>query len=420
MQIAYYLTGLVVSLGMRLAALGNTKARRIMRGRSETIARLKSSLVPERRTVWFHAASLGEFEQGRPLIEAIRTGHPEWQIVVSFFSPSGYEVRHAYAGADCVVYLPNDSPWSVQAFLDAARPDRAIFIKYDYWPVMLSMLRERGIPTYLVSAIFQPRQFFFKPWGGWYRRLLHCFDYLWVQDRESIDLLARYGVYHADVAGDTRFDRARTIASEACQIPAVARIRKRMPHLIVAGSSWPVDEQALLDYVASRPDVGLVLAPHEIDEAHLRQIEQQATRPTARLSQVAESDAYDILIIDSFGLLASLYRYADVAYVGGGFGKGIHNTVEAAVYGLPMVFGNRIEKFREAMLFVQSGAALVAQIPSEVGELVDALLSDTERRQSAALAAQRITDSQIGATQIIIQSLELGSVNIDNESEQAS
>lgn len=402
-----YIVGIAISLGMRCAALFNKKAQRILQGRQETVPRLKARLNPERPTVWMHAASLGEFEQGRPLIEGIRTSHPEWQIVVSFFSPSGYEVRHDYTGADCVVYLPNDTPWAVQHFLDAARPDRAIFVKYDYWPVMLSALKGRRIPTYLVSAIFQPRQHFFKPWGCWYRQLLHHFDYLWVQDEASVDLLHQYGIHHCAVAGDTRFDRAMAIAKNSCLVPEVESLKQRLPNLIVAGSTWPTDDEALISFANEREDVGLVIAPHEIDEAHLKSIETRAKRPIARLSALRSGAhiPYDYLLIDNFGLLASLYRYASIAYIGGGFGRGLHNSVEAAVYGLPLVYGPRIERFREAQLFVQKKIAEVADTPSEVADIFDRLLSDIDERAERARRAHALVNTQLGATELILNQL---------------
>lgn len=408
MLLTNYIIGVAISLGMRCAALFNTKAQRILRGRQETIARLKARLSPDRPTVWMHAASLGEFEQGRPLIEGIRAHHPEWQIVVSFFSPSGYEVRHDYTGADCVVYLPNDTPWAVRNFLDVAHPDRAIFVKYDYWPVMLSSLKSRRIPTYLVSAIFQPRQHFFKPWGCWYRQLLHHFDYLWVQDEASIDLLHQYDIYHCAVAGDTRFDRAMAIAKDSCLVPEVKALKQRLPNLIVAGSTWPTDEEALISFANGRTDVGLVIAPHEIDEAHLRSIEAKAQRPIARLSALssgAHITDYDYLLIDNFGLLASLYRYASIAYIGGGFGRGLHNSVEAAVYGLPLVYGPRIERFREAQLFVEKGIAEVAYAPCNVVEIFERLLSDTNERAERARRAHELVHTQLGATELILSHL---------------
>ncbi len=410
MRVLYALAGYMMELGLRLASWRNAKARRLLSGRAETEQRLRERLDPSKRTIWFHAASLGEFEQGRPLIEAIGKAHPEYQVLVSFFSPSGYEVRHEYAGAACVVYLPSDTPGAVRRFLDLARPEMAVFVKYDFWPLMLTELRRRGVRTYLISAIFAERQLFFKPWGGWYRSLLHAFDYLWVQDTASVDLLARYGVHHAGVAGDTRFDRARAIAAGACEIPEVAMLRERMLYLVVAGSSWDEDERAIAHYINAHPEVGLVVAPHEIGEERLTYIESQITRPTARLSKVRAGDEtpYECLIIDSFGLLAGLYRYADVAYIGGGFGKGIHNTVEAAVYGKPLVMGPRVEKFREAKLFAEHGAAFVAETESDVARYLGLLFTDEQVRRSASEASEAVVRSQLGATQIILEALGLG------------
>lgn len=409
MSIASTLGGVLTSIGFRIASLTNAKARRIMQGRRETTQRLRDRLDPERPTLWMHVASLGEFEQGRPLIEAIRMQYPSWQILVSFFSPSGYEVRYDYAGADCVVYLPNDTPWRVREFLDSAHPDKAIFVKYDLWPGMLEELHRRGVPTYLVSAIFRPSQLFFRPWGWWYRELLHRLDYIWVQDEASRALLAEHGVYHVDVAGDTRFDRADAIARAAQDIPEVDRLRQRYERLLIVGSSWEADEALFIPYLNAHPELGAVIAPHEIDERHLSSIEQALERPSIRLSQI-EGDlpaGIGIIIVDSFGLLASIYRYADVVYIGGGFGRGIHNTVEAAVYGVPIVFGPRYHKFREAKLLLQAGAATSIETAEELSQRLSLWLSDEGERARVAQSARQVVDTQLGATDIILRSLEL-------------
>lgn len=412
------LVGLLNHLAWGIFAIFNAKARLIVKGRKATAGRLRSKLEAGRPVVWFHVASLGEFEQGRPLMEATRQAHPHWQILVSFFSPSGYEVRHDWSGADCVVYLPEDSPRAVRQFLKEANPSFAIFVKYDFWPVMLAELRRQAIPTYLVSAIFRPRQFFFHPLGGYYLRLLHYFDFLWVQDKESVELLTKHGVFHTDVAGDTRFDRAYSIAQESCDLPEAQALRQRKAKLIVAGSTHPQDEEALSSYLAKDSEVGLILAPHEIDEAHLQAIEATLPRPSVRLSQLRQGEGNqqaDIIIIDNFGLLATLYRYADVAYIGGGFGKGIHNTVEAAVYGIPLVFGPRIEKFREAQLFVREGVASVAQSPDEVGQILHNLFAHPDQRREMAQRAQQIIATQLGATAILMENLGLAkSVDIED------
>ena len=377
----YSLAGIVASTLLHLAAPFHKKARLIIDGRRETAARLEQ-LSSDRPVVWFHASSLGEFEQGRPLMEAWRKAHPEYQILLSFFSPSGYEVRHDYAGADVVVYLPSDRSSSVRNFLDLAHPSLAVFIKYDFWPTMLSELSVRSIPTYLVSAIFRPDQLFFRSYGGWYLRLLHLFRRLYVQDEASRQLLIEHGVRAVQVTGDTRFDRVEDIARAAKDIPAVAELA-RGRRLLVAGSTWPEDEAILLPYFNEAPeDFALVLAPHEIHEEHLRSIESGLKRPSIRLSEYVEGkplpEGTSCIIIDCFGLLSSVYRYGKWAYVGGGFGKSVHNTLEAAVYGVPVFFGPEIHKHREVRELVHRASGFVLHDEDELAQLLRRFSSEEE------------------------------------------
>ena len=377
----YSLAGIVASTLLHLVAPFHKKARLIIDGRRETAGRLKQ-LSSDRPVVWFHASSLGEFEQGRPLMEAWRKAHPEYQILLSFFSPSGYEVRHDYAGADVVVYLPSDRSSSVRRFLDLAHPSLAVFIKYDFWPTMLSELSVRSIPTYLVSAIFRPDQLFFRSYGGWYLRLLHLFRRLYVQDEASRQLLIEHGVEAVQVTGDTRFDRVKDIARAAKDIPAVAELA-RGRRLLVAGSTWPEDEAILLPYFnEASEDFALVLAPHEIHEEHLRAIEAGLKRPSIRLSECVEGqplpEGTSCIIIDCFGLLSSVYRYGKWAYVGGGFGKSVHNTLEAAVYGVPVFFGPEIHKHREVRELVHRASGFILHDGEELAQLLRRFSSEEE------------------------------------------
>ena len=377
----YSLAGIVASTLLHIAAPFHRKARLIIDGRRETAVRLKQ-LSSDRPVVWFHASSLGEFEQGRPLMEAWRKAHPEYQILLSFFSPSGYEVRRDYAGADVVVYLPSDRTSSVRRFLDLAHPSLVVFIKYDFWPTMLSELSLRSIPTYLVSAIFRPDQLFFRSYGGWYLRLLHLFRRLYVQDEASRQLLIEHGVEAVQVTGDTRFDRVEDIARAAKDIPAVAELA-RGHRLLVAGSTWPEDEAILLPYFNEAPeDFALVLAPHEIHEEHLRSIEAGLKRPSIRLSECVEGEPLpegtSCIIIDCFGLLSSVYRYGKWAYVGGGFGKSVHNTLEAAVYGVPVFFGPEIHKHREVRELVHRASGFVLHDGEELAQLLSRFSSEEE------------------------------------------
>lgn len=407
----YALFGHAVDFGIAIASLYTPKLKRIRLGRQETISRITHSLDPKKETIWFHASSLGEFEQGKPLVEYFRNSHPQYQILISFFSPSGYEVCSNYRGADCVVYLPGDTPKAVEHFLDSIRLKMAVFIKYDFWPVMLSSLSSRGIPTYLVSAIFRPSQLFFKPWGGLYRRLLYFFDHIFVQDEASLNLLHAYGITAASEAGDTRFDRVERIAQSPQSVAIIEAMKADGTPLIIAGSTWREDEDILLAYLQERPRLRLVIAPHENIEHTTAYLRSKLGKGLICLSEVPserfEKKLPRCLVIDRFGLLSSLYRYADVAYIGGGFGKSIHNTIEAAVYGVPVVFGRAYHKFREAKLLIANGGGFGLDEPQEVAPLLDKLLSDTDLRARAGRAARSVVEHELGAVERIIQRMNL-------------
>lgn len=399
----YSFAGILASAGLHLAARFSPKARLIIEGRKDTPLRL-GRLDATRPVVWFHASSLGEFEQGRPLMEAVRRAHPEYQILLSFFSPSGYTVRQDYAGADVVVYLPSDRSSSVRRFLDLARPSKAIFIKYDFWPTMLYELQERGIPTYLISAIFRPDQLFFRPWGKWYLRLLTLFEHLYVQDEDSRQLLQRHGITAVSVAGDTRFDRVIEIASAAQEIPEAAALEGKV---LVAGSTWPEDETILLPYFNRlSSEHKLIIAPHEIHEEHLQAIEAQLTRPYMRYSQLqtGATGDYDCLIIDCFGLLSSIYRYGRYAWVGGGFGKSVHNTLEAAVYGIPVFFGPEVHKHREVRELIRRGLGFVLHSEEDFAALLQRFDDEAACREVAQQLEQFFAE-QRGATEQLLSKL---------------
>lgn len=399
--------------GLSLIAPWHSKVGRMLKGRGETIARMQQMLSPERPTIWVHVSSLGEFEQGRPLIEAIRERYSNYQILVSFYSPSGYEVRSDYKGADCVVYFPGDTPRVVRRFLDVAKPEIAIFIKYDFWPVTLEELKKRGIATYVVSAIFRKDQAFFQWYGTWYRSLLHCFTHIFVQDASSVDLLKAYGISEVSVAGDTRFDRVEAISKNGKNISAIEQLKALGEPLVVVGSSWPEDEAPVLDYLETHKGFRLILAPHELEEERIAKIEQRFGNQAVRLSFLEANqislESVRVLIIDCFGLLSSLYRYADLVYIGGGFGKGIHNTVEAAVYGVPIIFGPRYDKFREAKLLIEKGGAFPVGNTQDIFETFDVLLKDSQLRVRAGQASREVVESQLGATEKILSLLELKS-----------
>ena len=400
----YSFAGILASAALHLASTFNPKARLIVEGRRATPERL-SKLDPERPVAWFHASSLGEFEQGRPLIEALRRTHPEYQILLSFFSPSGYTVRHDYAGADVVVYLPSDRQPSVDHFLELAHPSLVVIVKYDFWPTMLYALAKRRIPTYLVSAIFRREQLFFRPWGGWYLRLLTLFEHLFVQDEPSRTLLVEHGIEAVSVTGDTRFDRVMEIAEEAKDIPEAAYLEGRV---LVAGSSWPEDEELLIPYFNEAPsDFKLIIAPHEIHEEPLQTIEAKLQRPFARYTEVKAGRVtapYECLIIDCFGLLSSIYRYGRYAYVGGGFGKSVHNTLEAAVYGIPVFFGPEIHKHREVRELCTEEVGFVLHTQAELAKLI-ARFDQSQEARAVASRARDYFATQRGATKTILKAL---------------
>lgn len=378
----------------------NKKASLFLSGRKNVFALLEQKRLPGERYVWFHAASLGEFEQGRPIIENLKQTHPEYKIILTFFSPSGYEVRKNYNGADIICYLPMDMSWNVKRFLDIVNPDYAVFIKYEFWMNYLLELKKRQIKTYIVSAIFRESQLFFRSYGGFYRRLLKSFSHLFVQNDESVRLLHSIGVDNVTKVGDTRFDRVADIASNAKDLPVV-QLFKRDKKVLVAGSSWPNDEEILLSYFNQNKDIKLIIAPHEIHEEHLQSIISKLQRPYVRYTQATTenvSDA-DCLIIDCFGLLSSVYRYGEVAYIGGGFGVGIHNILEAAVYGIPVIFGPNYKKFQEAVDLIELGGAFsIADYTGFSRLMSDLLVDNSSLYASSAAVSNDYSQRNRGAT----------------------
>lgn len=379
------------------------KPRKMMKGHWVVYDLLRQQLEPDARYIWFHAASLGEFEQGRPLMEKIRARYPEYRILLTFFSPSGYEVRKNYRGADIVCYLPFDKPRNVKKFLDLVNPCMAFFIKYEFWKNYLDELHRRRIPVYSVSSIFRKGQIFFKWYGGTYRNVLRNFDYLFVQNERSKRFLAKIGINRAMVVGDTRFDRVLQIREEAKELPLV-ELFKNNTMTFVAGSSWQPDEDLFIEYFNQHPEVKLIIAPHVIDENHLVEIISKLKRPYVRYTRADEQNVRkaDCLIIDCFGLLSSIYRYGEIAYIGGGFGVGIHNTLEAAVYGIPVIFGPKYQKFQEAVQLIEKKGAYSIKSYVELQVLLDRLLTDDcFLRETGIHAGSYVTD-HAGATDKIL------------------
>lgn len=386
-----------------VASLFNRKIRTMMRGHVDAWRILRRSVEKGQTYVWFHAASLGEFEQGRPLMERLKREHPEKKILLTFFSPSGYEVRKDYAGADIVCYLPFDTPFNARKFVRLAQPEAAYFIKYEFWRNYIEVLHKRGIPSYSVSSIFREGQIFFRWYGRGYARVLHRMTHLYVQNETSRQLLSQLGVDHVTVVGDTRFDRVIDIRNAAKPLPLVERFAGCW-RVLVAGSSWAPDEDIIIPYFNSHPNLKLVLAPHVVSEEHLRQIEGKLQRPAIRYSAATSKSVVeaDCLIIDCYGLLSSVYRYAAVAYVGGGFGVGIHNVPEAAVYGVPVVIGPNNKKFREAQALLQNGGCREITSAEEFNALLDRFLADKDELQRAGEAAGCYISENAGATDVIL------------------
>ena len=393
----------VYGILIALVSLFNDKASLMYKGQCRTFALLRDKLDPTARYVWFHAASLGEFEQGRPVIEQLKKEQTDVKIILTFFSPSGYEVRKNYAGADIVCYLPLDTPRSARRFVKLIKPAQAIFIKYEFWPNYLLALQAHQVPTYSISAIFRPNQVFFQWYGTWYKKLLKTFKHIFVQDEVSLKLLAENGISNATVAGDSRFDRVVDLVGQAKSIPLVEAFVKDAQKVIVAGSTWPKDEELLVRYLKEHTDVKLILVPHEIHEAHLSGIFKLLGTDFVRYTHANEQNilSSNCLVVDTIGLLSSIYRYANIAYIGGGFGVGIHNTLEAAVYGVPVVFGPTYQKFREARELIAAGGAFSIDGYESLQLQLNQLFED----EKAGEAAGEYVKKNIGATEMILKCL---------------
>lgn len=401
----FYDFGIILyDIGVHLMAPFSRKPRKMMKGHWVVYRLIRQLREDDAQYIWFHAASLGEFEQGRPLIEKIREKYPQYKILLTFFSPSGYEVRKNYRGADIICYLPFDKPRNVKRFLDAARPSMAFFIKYEFWKNYLDELNKRCIPVYSISSIFRKDQIFFKWYGGTYRHVLEDFDHLFVQSEASKRFLSRINVNKVTVVGDTRFDRVLQIREEAKELPLVEKF-KGDSFTFVAGSSWGPDEEIFIEYFNNHPDMKLIIAPHVIDQGHLVEIMDKLKRPYQFYSRIDDEtiEKADCLIIDSFGLLSSIYRYGDIAYIGGGFGVGIHNTLEAAVYGIPVIFGPKYHKFMEAKELIEAKAAFSIRDYTQFEELIDKLRKDETLLRETGLNAGNYVISHSGATDKIMK-----------------
>ena len=408
--------------GIAIASLFNEKVRKMWRGEREAFKILKQKVDPNAKYIWFHAASLGEFEQGRPLMERIRKDYPQYKILLTFYSPSGYEVRKNYEGADIICYMPVDTRLNAIRFLRLVRPVMAFFIKYEFWSNFLHILKHRNIPTYSVSSIFREDQVFFKWYGRNYAGVLKCFTRFFVQNEESKRLLEGIGITAVDVVGDTRFDRVLQIKEAAKHLPICEAFRTGVassqsadvPHhdfkVFVAGSSWPPDENIFIPFFNEHKDWRLLIAPHVIAEEHLKLILSLIKgKKVVRYTQTTPEEAAeaDVLIIDCFGLLSSMYNYGDLAYIGGGFGVGIHNTLEAAVWNMPVIFGPNNKKFQEAQGLLKSGGGFEINTYEDFSDLMSSLMNDEAFLKQTGDKAGAFVAHLAGATDKVLASVKL-------------
>ena len=400
----YNISLLFYLLMIRIASLFNDKARLWIGGRRALLARLKSEVDNNHPIAWFHCASLGEFEQGRPLIEAFKLKYPTCKILLTFFSPSGYEVRKNYAGADIICYLPMDTPGNAQKFLDIVQPKIAVFVKYEYWFNYINGLSKRNIPLIYVSAIFRPGQRFFTRWGRWQLDILKKASHFFVQNEESSQLLQDAGIRQVTVSGDTRFDRVYEVAQEKKAFPVIEQFKGKAP-LLLAGSTWPADEEIIVPLIEDNPlKMKFIFAPHEVHPERIQLLERKLPGKVVRFSQIDAQSAHDadVLIIDSIGILSHLYQYASIAYIGGGFGVGIHNILEAATFGNPVIFGPNYRKFQEANELIAKGGAFTINSQKEFEDIIKKLLKRKPFYQQSSDTSKNYVESKQGATDAIM------------------
>jgi 3-deoxy-D-manno-octulosonic-acid transferase len=386
------------------ASFFNSKAKLWVKGRIDTFKFLEKNISADDKIIWIHAASLGEFEQGRPIIEAIKEKHKEYKILLSFFSPSGYEIRENYDLADIICYLPIDTAKNAKQFVDIVKPKKVFFIKYEFWKNYLKTLYENKIPVYLVSGIFRKEQLFFKTSGKKYRKLFDYFEHFFIQNQKSGDLLRSIGIENFTVCGDTRFDRVIDIAKSSENFYEIAKFAENSK-VIVAGSSWEKDEEFLIKYINENKNIKLIIAPHEIKEANLNRIETNIKELVLRYSRIKEYNPQDfsVLIIDNIGMLSALYKYGQVAYIGGGFGAGIHNILEAAVYGMPVLFGPKYQKFDEAKELIKLGGAFSINDYQEFKTKMDLLFSDKKVLENISEISKNFVANSAGAVDTIME-----------------
>jgi len=412
MKVLYNVGIIIFSALAHLIAPFNSRALLWVQGRKKWVEKIKEKLKPGDRVIWMHCASLGEFEQGRPVIEAIKKEMPAFKIVLTFFSPSGYEIRKNYSNADCISYLPSDTPGNAAKFIDVVNPEFVIFVKYEFWNNYISALYRNNIPLYLISGIFRPGQHFFKWYGSFFRGMLRKFEKIFVQDQRSFDLLSGIGIEKVFLAGDTRFDRVIQIAGTARDIPQLEQFRGS-EKLFLAGSSWRQDEEIIAEYINTFPGrMKWVFAPHEIDKFNIERLEKLFKVKCVRFSEYIEASAdARVLIIDNIGMLSSAYRYAYLAEIGGGFGKGIHNILEPACWGIPVMVGPKYKKFREAVDLINENGAMTFDSFGKFSDILDEWLTDELFYLKSAKTAVDYINKNTGATSKILHEISQKDIN---------
>jgi len=416
MNFLYNILVLIVGFSLKIIALFNAKIKLFIEGRKETFLKLTSVISKEDNVIWFHCASLGEFEQGRPIIEKLKEQHPTYKLVLTFFSPSGYEVRKKYEMADVVCYLPLDSKRNVNKFLDVVHPELVIFVKYEFWPNVLKELKNRAIKTILISAIFRENQAFFKWYGSWMRKSLNAFEHFFVQDKNSEELLNTIKFTNVTVSGDTRFDRVYEITKQNNQLQFIETFKNNR-YTLVAGSTWKQDEELLVDYINNSASAKekFIIAPHNINPEAINVLKKSITKKTILFSEknfesskeIEDLANVQVFIIDTVGILTKIYSYADIAYVGGGFTKsGVHNVLEPATFGIPIIIGPNYNKFNEAIDLVKEEACFTINNSEKLSVLLNMLFKQKQNRLAAGNKALNYVVEKTGATTKIINYLE--------------
>jgi len=408
MRFWYNVSIWVYKAGILVAALFNSKARSWVEGRKGQFDRMKAARIDDRPVVWFHCASLGEFEQGRPVLEVFRREFPHYSVLLTFFSPSGYNIRKNYNGADYVFYLPLDTPAGVRQFMNIWKPSMAIFVKYEFWFNYLRALKKRGVPTFVISAIFRPYQYFFRGYGKWFRKQLGLVSCYFVQNQISQELLQKAGISRAIISGDTRFDRVAAIAAQAQSLARFSAFARNQ-QILVAGSTWPPDEELLLPLIHDESlPLKFIIVPHEIGKAHIQGLKNKITVKTQTYSEHSGSFDADtkVLIIDQVGLLSGLYKLGSIAFIGGGFGRGIHNILEAAAFGLPVFFGPTYGQFAEAKELVHLGGAFTVSNGIELKPKIESLIRNPGKFQETSLICSDYVRAKTGATATILRELK--------------